>query len=29
MTYDTYKEAKTKISEVKDQFPDAWVLIKQ
>lgn len=29
MTYDTYKEAKTKITEVKDQFPDAWVLIKQ
>ena len=29
MTYDTYKEAKTKIFEVKDQFPDAWVLIKQ
>ena len=29
MTYDTYKEAKTKIAEVKDQFPDAWVLIKQ
>ena len=29
MTYDTYKEAKTKISEVRDQFPDAWVLIKQ
>jgi cell division protein FtsN len=29
MTYDTYKEAKTKISEVKDQFPDAWVLVMQ
>ena len=29
MTYDTYKEAKTKISEVKDQFPDAWVLIRE
>ena len=29
MTYDMYKEAKTKITEVKDQFPDAWVLIKQ
>ena len=27
MTYDTYKEAKTKIEEVKGQFPDAWVLI--
>ena len=29
MTYDMYKEAKAKITEVKDQFPDAWVLIKQ
>ena len=29
MTYDTYKEAKTKIAEVRDQFPDAWVLIKE
>ena len=28
MTYDTYKEAKTKIEEVRAQFPDAWVLIK-
>lgn len=28
MTYDTYKEAKTKIEEVRGQFPDAWVLIK-
>ena len=29
MTYDTYKEAKTKIAEVRDQFPDAWVLIRE
>ena len=29
MTYDMYKEAKAKITEVKDQFSDAWVLIKQ
>ena len=29
MTYDTYKEAKTKITEIRDQFPDAWVLIKK
>ena len=29
MTYDTYKEAKTKIAEVRDQFPDAWVLVMQ
>ncbi len=29
MTYDTYKEAKTKIEEVRGQFPDAWVLIKE
>lgn len=28
MTYDTYKEAKTKITEIREQFPDAWVLIK-
>ncbi len=28
MTYDTYKEAKTKIVEIREQFPDAWVLIK-
>lgn len=29
MTYDTYKEAKTKIAEIRDQFPDAWVLVMQ
>ena len=29
MTYDTYKEAKAKIAEVRDQFPDAWVLIRE
>ncbi len=29
MTYDTYKESKTKIAEVRDQFPDAWVLVMQ
>ena len=29
MTYDTYKEAKTKIVEIREQFPDAWVLIKE
>ena len=29
MTYDTYKEAKTKILEVRNQFPDAWVLVMQ
>ena len=29
MTYDTYKEAKIKIVEVRDQFPDAWVLVMQ
>ncbi len=29
MTYDTYVEAKNKIAEVRTQFPDAWVLIKQ
>lgn len=28
MTYDTYKEAKTKIVEIREQFPDAWVLIR-
>lgn len=28
MTYDTYNEAKTKIAEIKNQFFDAWVLIK-
>ena len=29
MTYDTYKEAKVKIAEIKDKFPDAWVLIRE
>lgn len=29
MTYDTYKEAKTKIAGIRDQFPDAWVLIRE
>ena len=29
MTYDTYNEAKTKIAEIRDQFPDAWVLVMQ
>lgn len=29
MTYDTYKEAKTKIAGIRDQFPDAWVLVMQ
>lgn len=29
MTYDTYKEAKAKVGEVRDQFPDAWVLVMQ
>ena len=29
MTYDTYKEAKAKIGEVREQFPDAWVLIRE
>jgi cell division protein FtsN len=29
MTYDTYKEAKTKILEVRNQFPDACVLVMQ
>lgn len=29
MTYDTYKEAKTKIAEIRDKFPDAWVLIRE
>ena len=29
MTYDTYKEAKTKIAEIREQFPDAWILIKE
>ena len=29
MTYDTYKEAKTKITEIREQFPDAWVLVMQ
>ena len=29
MTYDTYNEAKTKIAEVRSQFPDAWVLIRE
>ena len=29
MTYDTYKEAKTKIVEIREQFPDAWVLIRE
>ena len=29
MTYDTYKEAKTKITEIREQFPDAWVLIRE
>lgn len=29
MTYDTYKEAKSKVGEVRDQFPDAWILIKE
>ena len=29
MTYDTDKEAKTKIVEIREQFPDAWVLIRE
>lgn len=29
MTYDTYKEAKTKVMEVREQFPDAWILVMQ
>ena len=29
MTYDTYKEAKVKIAEIREQFPDAWILIKE
>ena len=29
MTYDTYKEARTKITEIRDKFPDAWILIKE
>ena len=29
MTYDTYKEAKTKITEIREHFPDAWVLIRE
>ena len=29
MTYDTYKEAKAKIAEIRDKFPDAWVLVMQ
>ena len=29
MTYDTYKEAKTKIAEVREQFQYAWILIKE
>lgn len=29
MTYDTYKEAKIKIVEIREQFPDAWVLIRE
>ena len=29
MTYETYKEAKTKITEIREQFPDAWVLIRE
>ena len=29
MTYDTYKEAKTKVVEVREQFPDAWILVMQ
>ncbi len=29
MTYDTYKEAKTKIEGIREQFPDAWVLIRE
>ena len=28
-TYDTYKEAKDKITVIKDQFPDAWILIRE
>ena len=26
---DAYNEAKTKIAEIRDQFPDAWVLVMQ
>ena len=29
MTYDTYNEAKTKITEVRTQFADAWILIRE
>jgi cell division protein FtsN len=29
MTYDTYKEAKDKIEEIREKFPDAWVLVMQ
>ena len=29
MTYDTYNEAKTKITEVRAQFADAWILIRE
>ena len=29
MTYDTYNEAKVKISEIRGRFPDAWVLVMQ
>jgi nucleoside phosphorylase len=29
MTYDTYKEAKDKIEEIREKFPDAWVFVMQ
>lgn len=29
MSYDTYQEAKAKIADILDQFPDAWCLVQQ
>lgn len=29
ISYDTYQEAKAKIVEIQDQFPDAWCLVQQ
>ncbi|MCQ2343716.1 MAG: SPOR domain-containing protein [Paludibacteraceae bacterium] len=29
VSYDTYQEAKAKIVEIQDQFPDAWCLVQQ
>lgn len=29
ISYDTYAEAKNKIKEIKNEFPDAWVLIQK